>query len=153
MWYVRDNFEEAIKTLNLSSDIVKGLSNEVNQKLYLDLLDHFVIGGDRRWWWEAFKTSFRFPDYDYPAEHLSEIILDMKKKVWIMIEDDQQPFYPIYDIQASYIPSVLSECFGFEYYVIDKDLEWLICETHHNSLIGVGNQLQEYNKTIIIVNK
>jgi hypothetical protein len=150
MWYVKDNFENAIKTLNLSTDIVSGLNSEINQKLYFDLLNHFLIGGDRRWWWEAFKTSFRFPDFDYPAEHLNQIIPDATKKVWIMIEDDQQPFYPIYDIQASYIPLVLGECFGFEYYIIDKDLEWLICETHHNSLIGVDHRLKEYNKAIIV---
>ncbi|WP_428330653.1 DUF6756 family protein [Mucilaginibacter sp.] len=148
---VKDNFEEAIKTLNLSADIVNRLNNEANQKLYLELLDRFVDGGDRRWWWEAFKTSFRFPDYDYPAEHLIKIIPDLKKKVWIMIEDDQLPFYPIYEIQTLYIPLLIDECFfEFEYYVIDKDMEWLICVNHHNYLIGVGHQLQAYNKNIII---
>jgi len=146
MWSAKEEFEAAIKTLGLSTNTVRKLDDELNSKLYFELLNHFVEGGDRRWWWEDFKTWFRFDRFDYPTEHLPDLIPDLSRKVWLMIEDDYKPYYPIYDIEPLWISKLIDECFGFEYYIIDKDLNWLICETHHKELIGVGNKLKEHNK-------
>jgi hypothetical protein len=33
---------------------------------------------------------------------------------------------------------IIGECFGFEYYLVAKDKSWLLCENHHNRVIGVG---------------
>ena len=41
--------------------------------------------------------SFDFVDYEKPFQKLNEIIL--KKKVWLMVEDDQEEYYPIYDCE------------------------------------------------------
>jgi hypothetical protein len=146
MWSVKDEFNEAIRALNIGTESVCILNDEANHKLYFNLLEHFVEGGDRRWWREDFKTWFRFKRLDYPAEHLPKIIPDLSKKVLLMIEDDRKPYYPVYDVEPLMINKLLDECFGFEYYIINKDLSWLICETHHEDLIGVGDELKEYNK-------
>nr|WP_180969996.1 DUF6756 family protein [Deinococcus planocerae] len=39
--------------------------------------------------------------------------------------------------------AVLDELFLFEYYIVDKGYGWLLCETHHNMLIGVGQLIVE----------
>ena len=122
------------------------IDKKTNKTLYFELLDCFVQSGDRRWWWEDFKNdSFDFIDYEKPYENLNNIIPDLKCKVWLMIEDDQEEFYPIYDCKPPTIRQVIGECFGFEYYVIDKNKDWLICENHHNRLIGIGQKLKEKN--------
>ncbi len=143
-------FENAIKKLNLGEDIVYKTDLATNRKLYLQFLDHFVNGKDRRWWWEAFKTSFVFVKLEYYPEHLNEIIPDLTKNVWFMIEDDQEDFYPIYDVKPTLIGDLLGECFGFEYYIINKNMDWLICETHHNELIGIGDILRTHNLRNVI---
>lgn len=136
----------AIKTLNYSDEEIKLLDFDSGKRLYFDLLDWFVKSGDRRWWWEDFKQeSFDFQTDEKPFEKLNEIIPDLKKKVWLMVEDNKEEFYPIYDCESSIIGQIIGECFAFEYYVIDKTKEWLICENHHNRLIGLGQKLKEKN--------
>ena len=150
MGEVTIEFESAIKLTNLSEQEVKKTDANTNSALYQQLLNHFVDGKDRRWWWEAFKTSFHFVDYDYPPKHLSELIPNLNDDVWLMIEDGQEPYYPIYNIKPSIISDLLSNCFAFEYYIIDKSIQWLLCETHHKDLIGVGDMLKKFNRERII---
>jgi len=150
MGQVNQEISNAIKTLNLTNKQIKLLDFGVGKKLYLELLEWFVKSGDRRWWWEDFnKESFDFPDYEKPFEHLIEIIPESDKNVWLMVEDDQEDFYPIYDCHPLIIGKLIGECFGFEYYLIDKNKDWLICENHHNRLIGIGDKLKEKNIDII----
>lgn len=146
MGEVSQEISVAIKTLKYSEGQIKLIDFDSGRELYYKLLDWFVKSGDRRWWWEDFKQeSFDFPEYEKPFEHLIEIIPDSDKNVWLMVEDDQEDFYPIYDCQPSIIGKLIGECFGFEYYVIDKNKDWLICENHHNRLIGLGQKLKEKN--------
>lgn len=149
MWSPEDEFEKAIITLDLGTDTVSKLHDELNRELYFELLSHFVESGDRRWWWEDFKSWFIFKKIDQPHQHLPEIMPDLSKKVWLMLEDDQKTYFPIYDIEPLMISKLLDECFGFEYYVISKDLDWLLCETHHRDLIGVGKKIKEHNRGLI----
>lgn len=146
MGEVSQEISNAIKTLNFTDNEISLLDLKSGKKLYFELLDFFVTSGDRRWWWEDFKLeSFDFVDYEKPFEKLNEIIPDLKKKVWLMVEDDQEEYYPIYTCEPSIIGQIIGECFGFEYYVIDKNMDWLICENHHNRLIGLGQKLKDKN--------
>ncbi|MBK8734666.1 MAG: hypothetical protein IPL98_01815 [Saprospiraceae bacterium] len=58
-------------------------------------------------------------------------------------KDDNEPFYPIYDGNPNVIKDIIGECFGFEYYIIDKNKEWLLVENHHNRLIAIGEKLKQ----------
>lgn len=146
MGEVSQEISNAIKNLNFTDEEISLLDLNSGKKLYFELLDIFVSSGDRRWWWEDFKIeSFDFVDYEKPFEKLNDIIPDLKMKVWLMVEDDQEEYYPIYNCEPSIIGQIIGECFGFEYYVIDKNMDWLICENHHNRLIGVGQKLKDKN--------
>jgi hypothetical protein len=149
MGEVTSEVEQAIKTLNLSQEIIYRTERAFNESLYHELLAKFVDGKDRRWWWEVLKDSFGFVKLDYPPDHLNELIPDLQQNVWFMIEDDRENVYPIYDVKPQYIGKILSECFGFEYYIIDKKQTWLLCENHHKYLIGVGETLKNYNLSLI----
>ncbi len=146
MGEVIQEISNTIKTLNFTDKEISLLDLPSGKKLYFELLDFFVASGDRRWWWEDFKLeSFSFIDYEKPFEKLKDIIPDLKKKVWLMVEDDQEEYYPIYNCDPSIIGQILGECSCFEYYVIDKNMDWLICENHHNILIGLGQKLKDKN--------
>ena len=65
MELVTDEIENAIQTLNLAENDILRVPDNQAETLYFDLLETFVEGDDRRWWWEAFKgesTSITFPD-------------------------------------------------------------------------------------------
>lgn len=150
MGEVKDEILKAIKTLGLKDKEIKLVENEA-EKIFFDCLDNFVKSGDRRWWWEDFKQdSFDFINYEKPFEHLDGILPDLNENVWFMVEDDQEDYFPIYDCNPSSIKHIIGECFRFEYYIIDKNKEWLICENHHNRLIGIGKKLKQKNIDKII---
>ena len=143
---VKGEVLNAIDKLKYTDKDILILDSETVKKIYNDCLDYFVKSGDRRWWWEDFKyDSFDFITYDKPFEQLVDLIPDLTKNVWFMIEDNSEDYYPIYDCNPKIIGQIIGECFGFEYYIIDKDKGWLICENHHNRLIGVGETLKMKN--------
>ena len=146
MGQVTQEVENAIKTLKLDKNDIRLLDKSERRKVFDELLSHFVNSGDRRWWWEDFKQkSFSFLNSDRSFEILNDIIPETKDKLWLMIEDDEEQIFPIYEIQPGIIQQVIGECFAFEYYIIDKNKDWLICETHDNQLIGIGEKLRTKN--------
>lgn len=146
MGEVKDEVEEAIRSLGFSEKDIVLLDDKVGEKVFKDCLNYFVKSGDRRWWWEDFRQPFfLFKDFDKPFEHLDKIMPGTEGKVWLIVEDDSEPFYPVYDVKPSIIGQIIAECFAFEYYIIDKNNEWLLCENHHNMLIGIGDKLRERN--------
>ena len=151
MGEIRNEVSKAIETLKYSRDRISLLDSEVGEIIFNDCLSYFVKSGDRRWWWEDFKLdSFDFPDSETPYDQILKIIPDLREKVWFMIEDIQDPYYPIYECDPIIIPAIIEECIGFEYYIINKNKDWLICENHHHRLIGVGEILKEKNRDLLI---
>ena len=151
MGQVTEEIENAKKLLGLTNDDIILLDKERGREIFDQLLAHFVTSGDRRWWWEDFRQeSFSFKHHDYPFELLNEIMPETNTKVWLMVEDDYEEFYPIYETRPEIIKDIIGECFGFEYYIVDKDKEWLICENHHDRLIGIGERLRTKNLARIV---
>ena len=150
MGEIKDEVSKAIETLKYSKDLISLLDFESGEFIFKDCFSYFVKSGDRRWWWEDFKLdSFDFIDFEEPYNQIPNIIPDLRKKVWFMIEDIQDPYYPIYECNPLIIPTIIEECVGFEYYIIDKNKDWLICENHHHRLIGIGEILKDKNRFII----
>lgn len=139
---VLEEVNNAISLLNLQNEVhlVKD-----NGELYLELLNTFVKGSDRRWWWESFKqesASITFED-GKGFQRITSFVPNPYEVVWFVVEDDQLPYYPIFECSASNAVSIIGECFAFEYYLIPKNKNWLICENHHNRVIGVGSEITE----------
>lgn len=137
---VKSEIARAIQSLSLTPNEIQLLEEEKSREIFKKCADRFLNSQNSRWWWEDFKeTSFSIPDLERPFEHLDEYIPHGEKKVWLMVQDDEDDFYPIYDCQADIIGPLIGECFAFEYYIIGKNLSWLLCENHHSILIGTGD--------------
>jgi hypothetical protein len=138
MSQVLEEVERAISELNLSEEVRR--VDDKSGALYESLVAHFVDGGDRRWWWEAFSHPSKSIDFDGGKgfEKLGLLVPNPKEVVWFVVEDDQLPHYPIFEASPENAVKIIGECFGFEYYLVAKDKSWLLCENHHNRVIGVG---------------
>src|ERR1051326_1655672 len=127
---VKEQIRDAILELALSASEMSLLSDEDGRNPVNMVVSDFVVGSGRRWWWE----NFRFPSTDHHFEdqqgfaRITQIVPNKGEKVWFIAEDDRQPFYPVYEATPEAIQAVLGECFHFEYYLIAKDLGWLLCE-------------------------
>lgn len=90
----------ALTLLGISTEDFYLLSNEEGLKVFTACLKHFVKNGDRRWWWEDFlMPGFKFKAYNYPPDHISEI-LPRESSVWLIVENDREEYYPVYDVRA-----------------------------------------------------
>ena len=137
---ITEEIDNAIKELGLREAEFHILPNEKAEPLYYELLNTFVEGRDRRWWWESFSKpseSVQFTD-GKGFERIIDLVPNKKEKVWFVAEEDQLPFYPIYEAIPETIQKIIGECYGFEYYIIPKSKEWLLCENHHDYVVGVG---------------
>lgn len=143
---VKVEIQNAISILKLTERDIQLLDDAQGEKIYHECVSYFVKSGDRRWWWEDFKfPSFSKSGLEYSFSYIDKIIPLTEGNVWLIVEDNLEPFYPVYDCNPRVIKDVIGECFGFEYYIINKNKEWLLCENHHNRLIGIGDKLRSSN--------
>jgi hypothetical protein len=63
--------------------------------------------------------------------------------VWLIAEEDQLPHYPVFETTPRIATKIIGECYGFEFYLIAKNFEWLLCETHHNNVFAIGSLVEE----------
>jgi hypothetical protein len=54
--------------------------------------------------------------------------------VWLIADEDNEEKI-ILGLSIELIPSVLEECYYFEYYITPKDLSWLLAENDHGDLL------------------
>jgi hypothetical protein len=138
MWTTRAEIDRAVETLQLPESTFRAIANAEAVAVFDQALANFVEGGDRRWWWEAFigeSVSIQVSD---AWKLLSRVVPNVDDHVWFIAEDDTLPHYPVFDATPMAIERVIGSCFGFEYYLIAKDMTWLVCENHHDYLIAVG---------------
>jgi len=141
MSQVLEEVENAIRLLKLTKEV--NLVDSEGEAIYKSLIETFVEGGDRRWWWESFRDHSESITFDDGKgfERLAEFVPNKSEVVWFVVEDDQLPYYPIFEATTENIIKIIGECFAFEYYLVSKDKSWLLCENHHNRIIGVGKNV------------
>lgn len=137
-----ENIKEVISTLNLNDEFDL-LSKEETLMNFIKIENKFVNKKGLRWLWEDFKLQYEIiEENDKPWENINSFIPDGCEKVLLMIESDSK-FYPIFKCNPKLIPTVLNECYWFEYYIIDLEHNWLICENHHNTIFVTGSLINK----------
>ena len=105
---------------------------------------HFVKEAGRRWWWEAFQdvptAQTHFPD-GTGWRHLNRIVPPKSGLVWFVVESD--PAFVLCEATVEAVQSVIGECWAFEYYVVSRSLDWLVCENHSDVVIAIGEAVAE----------
>lgn len=95
-----------------------------------------------KWWWEYFL----YPAYSFYSENALDFLPELVKEedaVWFVIEDErkEKECYWLYEGKISAITTILKKLSFEEYYIVSKKLDWLLCENHHNLLIGCGEPI------------
>jgi hypothetical protein len=142
---VIDEITSAAKALGLGPNEFRQLPPSDSAKVYFNALQHFVSSGDRRWWWEDFRvpsTSVRFPAGN-GWRLMPKVAPNPDALVWLIAEEDQLPHYPVFETTPRIATKIIGECYGFEFYLIAKNFEWLLCETHHNNVFAIGSLVEE----------
>lgn len=138
--------------MTLRDDITSALSSVpetdfhfVRLHSHQDILDRiaerFLIEGrqDLRyvWLWERFRHELAS---SHPPDPLADLVRRLRpdERYWFLASD-QQGKYWVADATGSGILTTLREMYGFEYYVVNRPMHWLICENHHGILIEASS--------------
>ena len=132
---LRDDINEAIKGLaNLKFDFV-------SLHRYQDILDQvaerFLNRGKRDlnniWLWNEFRNE---TGSNQPEDVISElaVLLEPQTSYWFIASDENGKYW-VAESNGISIVTVLKEMYGFEYYILDRHMTWILCENHHGMLI------------------
>ena len=101
----------------------------------------FTGGVDAQWWWEHLQPEavFRHFDQDDGFRYLHKIVPDPDRLVLFVVEDDEEPFFPVLEASPRTAQSIVAESFAFEYYLVDSEFRWMVGENHHSSLFAIGS--------------
>jgi len=92
------------------------------------------------WWWEALREPVTFRQHADPIG-IVEKIMPGDEAVWLVAEaaeNKAEGNFWLYEGTVASVCAVLRECPAFEYYVVERAMNWLLCENHHGFLIASG---------------
>ncbi|NVO32351.1 DUF6756 family protein [Hymenobacter lapidiphilus] len=108
------------------------------------------------WWWESFKgPQFSLFFENGQAYECLDQLIDVQEQVWfVACESGRDPSkFWLFQGRIQAIQLILREHYAFEYYLVSKKYEWLLCETDHDVLVGLKSvipkmeALQAANRT------
>jgi hypothetical protein len=101
------------------------------------IAERFLRGGkqDLRfvWLWERFRHQTAS---SHPSDALGvlESRLQQEERYWFLASDEHGKYW-VADASGRGVLGALRAMYHFEYYVVDRHMNWLICENHHRMLI------------------
>lgn len=92
--------------------------------------------GDPRAWWSSLISKPKIHTFEDNTGHLhlGELTPSPVENVWLIADEDNEEKL-LFCLPLKTIPSILEECRYFEYYIVDKQLSWMISENDHGDLI------------------
>ena len=160
----RVDIDEAVASLHLTTEDFKPVNLFKYEQTLVSILDKFTTLGKRglsySWLWEHFKEprfSFYFEDAWKRLSVIVEPLVAPEEMLWFVAEDErgtkQNGNFWLYEGKLKPIASLLGEMTSFEYYLVPKTFDWLLCENHHEVFYGVGEPIVERLKTVKLLNE
>ena len=145
---MRSTLANAARDAGCSSADFSLVSLHEYQAVLRQILARFCKRGlellDAAWLWQHLVGPQQAIQTERALDYLAAL-LPPHERVWFIAEDwprtKRHGNYWLYDAAVDAVLRVLGEAHAFEYYVVKRDLSWLICENHHAVVIGVGEEL------------
>ena len=126
-----------------SKVIIKKLEvNERKEILDLILKKYININVKGVWLWEKFN-HYEVLNDDMAWSYIKDFIEGNECIMFFNQEEEKEMFLIQSGDDLNYI---LSETYGFEFYITNKQCSYLLCFNHHNILYGCGNAERWINK-------
>lgn len=118
--------------IEISDDKASSITNKI-AKNYIN--DRSLV-----WWWEGLSVSPFEINYgdEYSWLIIKKIVPNMNQSVYLFVTDDEPEPWPVFNGSLKNIGELISELWRFEYFITDENFEWLIFDTHHNTLVISG---------------
>jgi hypothetical protein len=137
---LRDEINKAVQDAGIEG--FRFLNLHSHAPLLEQIADRFLAHGrsDLRsiWLWERFKKpvcTLALPDaITFLARRLSRT-----SSYWFLASDEDGKYW-VAETTGEAVIHVLQETRCFEYYIVDRTLQWILCENHHGLLIEAGKR-------------
>lgn len=138
--------EELLKDLRALSRRNPGLRE-------LNTVESAEVAGDVRlrfvgedasvWWWESLVSdSVTLPYGDSDGLQWLERLVPNRELVRLVVTDDEARPWRIFEGEAQELWRLLRELRYFEFFVTSTRCDWVIFDTHHNTLVVTGALLE-----------
>ena len=135
----------AARDAKLDQDSFRQLPGWHAAELLDQVLDTFTVtgrGGRMRYWiWEDLRAPSLFLRGGHDLEVLATLA-SPSSRAWLIVEDFENakagsPFW-IFEGALSAIAITLRNCHSLEFYVVSRELSWLVGENHHSAWFAAG---------------
>jgi len=93
------------------------------------------------WLWEEFNEPYESFEYDDSISKL-ETVLSKSEEFWFVASDEGGKYWVLKGTGEGVV-SLLKNMYFFEYYIINNEFDWLLCENHHGLVIAKGTIINE----------
>ena len=103
----------------------------------------FGFTDKQTWWWNYVPSpikSVTYPDGD-GLRRLAEILPLGEQRLFLFTTDDDPPPWLCVSGPRQAVLDLVAELRFFEFFIVDEKMTWIVFDTHHNTLIGHGNEL------------
>lgn len=144
------NEDELIQEFRKNFKTVGSVS-ELNSQETISLIDKLSIQyiEDRThiWWWESLREPPVILNYgdDRGWDYFPKLVQPTEQHVYLIATDDNPEPWPVIKGSLIDIVTLLENMWRFEYVIAAMDLSWLVFDTHHNSLVVIGNLKKNAN--------
>jgi hypothetical protein len=112
-------------------------------------------GLNELWWWNSFKEpKLAWPECPAMCTRVLRQLVPEHEPVWFVAEDwgrqKRHGNFWLYEGRIDSIAAVLDEAWSFEFYVVSKKFEWLLCQNHHDAMMAVGEPMVTHLKSLSI---
>jgi len=129
---------EVVGRLGLPQEACALVGAAESEGLLPRILTRFTGRVQPGFWWEQLvlpDESFQVLD-GRSLEYLLQIVPDANLPVWVVTFWGDPP--EVFASTPAAIAADFAECHLFEFFVVPKDLSWLVGENDHDYLIAVG---------------
>jgi hypothetical protein len=99
---------------------------------------------DASWLWQHLVGPREAARTDGSLDYLTAL-LPPAERIWFVAEDwprtKKHGNYWLYETTVEAALRVLAEAHAFELYLSKRDLSWLVCQNHHDVVLGVGDEI------------
>lgn len=140
MFKISDHIVKELKDSNIT---IKKLELSERREILNLILQKYVIANEKGvYLWEKLIHYEAISD-DMAWSYLRDFVKDDECIMFFNQEEEKEMFL----IQSGTdLNSLLSETYGYEFYVTNKQCSYLFCFSHHNILYGCGTAEKWINK-------
>jgi hypothetical protein len=123
---------EVVGRLGLPQEACALVGPAESEDLLPRILTRFTGRVQPGFWWEQLVL----PHESFQVRDGRSLVPDANLPVWVVTFWGVPP--EVFASTPAAIAAVFAECPLFEFFVVPKDLSWLVGENHHDYLIAVG---------------